>query len=168
MILGESVIKKVIPDFHLYKLGHVRSFSLHTHSANGVRPITDLILSVSYPYDDQTYLITLKLSDVHQLRLPEIGPYGLQLSELEIHSIQDHMMEGINFHVEDFADDGMSCECREVRLVSVGKLEWNESESVMWATDNVNGSEFTRWMNNGYLQNDKELQEWVMLKKDLP
>ena len=126
MILGESVIKKVIPDFHLYKLGQVRSFSLHTHSANGGRPITDLLLNASYPYNGQTYLITLKLSDVHQLRLPEIGPYGLQLSELEIHSIQDRMMEGLNFHVEDFADDGMSCECREVRFVRVGKVEWNE------------------------------------------
>ena len=149
MILGESIIKKVIPDFHLYKLGGVRSFSLHTHSVNGVRPVTDLILNMSYPCNGQMYLITLKLGDIHQLRLPEIGPYGLQLSELEIHSIQNHMMEGINFHVEDFADDGMSCECHEVRFVRVGKLEWNESESVLWATDHVNGTELTGWMTNG-------------------
>jgi hypothetical protein len=134
LISGETEIRGFIPDFDLYKIKEVRSIDISFFESEPPRIHQGVQVSVQFTYDygDNTYLITLALDDVRQFMLPELGAYKFEFSELEIHSIQDNMIEGCRYHVEDYGRNGLRCDCWDVKYIELSLVSENLRTSQLW------------------------------------
>jgi hypothetical protein len=143
MFSGEDVIRKHIPDFDLFELDEVRWLLLEFYrpDQDPNTMITDMILNIGYCSNSDTYYLKLRLSDVRQLRLPELGGAWFQIGELEIASIADHGLEGINYHVISQLD-GFSCYCRDVHFTALSKGLIDGSEQILWISEAGIGSRY--------------------------
>lgn len=73
-------------------------------------------LQLAYDGAEREYSVTLLLSGVKQLVVPEMTPL-LFLSELEIEDVRASMLEGIRFEVVSDDDGSFRCACAQIEIL---------------------------------------------------
>jgi hypothetical protein len=137
MFRGEERIRAEIPEFDLLKLDEVRYLHIEfRRDQGGMAPSVDLTLKVSYGLEAEQYQLTIKMIEVRQLRLPEIGGASFQIGELFVISVQGQGLEGLKYHVVDHIG-GLSCYCQDFRFIEISREDRDNGNgnTVVWTSD---------------------------------
>ena len=124
-INGIEKVEKALGCWSPRNLAFIEGLELKKDSDLGF--VTNLIVialfqqrSNSWPnFDEKMFRVTIHFDDVGGLCLKDFGGGAVQIMGFDIHFVGDRGMEKINYEIEDYEDNRIQFNCRNISIQSV-------------------------------------------------